>query len=344
MSEQAKAVPPRSGPIRWINALSIDAVAVGIVWQAIFACAFRGSPPSLIESTTLGLTLWLIYTADHLLDATRLDIHQPRTFRHHIHHQYRHVLVVVWMVFTVIDAAAIVVGLSESLIRWGLALAAIVLLYGASVHFRSTAAALESETASPPNRRSIHRKGRFAIGKEIKVGGIFALGVGLLAWDHQPTLPLMVSTALAAVLFAANCVVVACWDTDCDRSQNFESWTSRRPNILGWMTPTLIVLGCGSMASSFVFAIPPLVAGSIAISSLSLLAAWVWTGATAGRRAAGRSKDDQRTSPQTGQTVPHQVSPAPSPSMAWLADAMLIAPPAFVWLVFLGWSAIGWLA
>ena len=54
---------------RWINWLALDAVAVAVAWQLVFA-RMTGARLMPLESVTLGCVVWIIYMADRLLDAT----------------------------------------------------------------------------------------------------------------------------------------------------------------------------------------------------------------------------------------------------------------------------------
>ncbi|TWU51214.1 hypothetical protein [Rubripirellula reticaptiva] len=275
---------------RNVNALSIDAVAVGVLWQAIFTRSFRADWPTFFESITLAMTLWLIYTADHLLDATRLNLDRRHTFRHRFHHQHQRVLAALWILVTVVDTGLIIATLDDSLIRWGLALAGAVLSYGASVHFRS---------GQKP-----------VIGKEVQVGSIFAIGVGLLAWDHQPSVDLAIATSLAAVLFSSNCVLVGLAESEADRQQDFPSLANQIPAAAKATPKILVTLFFVALAVTLTGTVPKFVSCSIAISSLML--------------ACTATPRQQFSVKQTASRY------RSSPSIV-LADAMLMVPIGLWW-------------
>lgn len=75
---------------RLINTLSIDVVAGAVCSALFFARLLQVSllPYGIIS---LALTVWIIYTADHLLDAKRVE-GVATTRRHHFHQQYFSVL------------------------------------------------------------------------------------------------------------------------------------------------------------------------------------------------------------------------------------------------------------
>lgn len=87
---------------RLLNILSVD-VALGAVTGALFfANVFSVSvlPYGLIS---LGLTVWIIYTADHLIDARKVK--QPASSeRHRFHQKYFKLLLVALMIGIIVDA------------------------------------------------------------------------------------------------------------------------------------------------------------------------------------------------------------------------------------------------
>jgi 4-hydroxybenzoate polyprenyltransferase len=195
-----------------INALSLDAVAVSLLWQFIFCISFSQSPPTLAESVSLGLTVWLIYCADRLLDATRIDTRRQATFRHRFHRRYRHPMTIVWMLVMVADALVVCFGIDPPTQVLGIGLAAAVLVYGAGVHFAAT-----------PLKH---------IAKELQVGVLFAVGVSLVAWPHvvaetSNEVKMLITLALASLLFACNCIFVAACELEFDQAQGFDSLPHR---------------------------------------------------------------------------------------------------------------------
>ena len=56
--------------LRYFNFLSIDAVLIALTWQGVFA---RTVDVTLTwqERTFLGISVWIVYILDHLLDASR---------------------------------------------------------------------------------------------------------------------------------------------------------------------------------------------------------------------------------------------------------------------------------
>jgi 4-hydroxybenzoate polyprenyltransferase len=90
---------------RYINALSID-VSIGAVCSALFFAEYFHVHILLVGIASLGLTVWIIYSADHLLDAKRIQ-HPASTFRHRLYQDNFSTLLVVTTVACLIDSVLI---------------------------------------------------------------------------------------------------------------------------------------------------------------------------------------------------------------------------------------------
>jgi hypothetical protein len=114
---------------RTLNALSID-VAIGAMCSALFLGNIVQVRVSYTSVLILGLTVWTIYTADHLLDVTRLTkAGLPcSTFRHQFHQNYFNQLKLAWIgVFFLI--VALLAFTPHQVIIAGIGLASIVAVY-----------------------------------------------------------------------------------------------------------------------------------------------------------------------------------------------------------------------
>jgi hypothetical protein len=90
---------------RLFNILSLD-VATGAVISALFFAEIYGASPSSISLLSLGLTVWIIYTADRLLDVwdARGEISSER---HQFHKKHQQILVRCLLIAAVMDCALI---------------------------------------------------------------------------------------------------------------------------------------------------------------------------------------------------------------------------------------------
>ncbi len=63
--------------MRWLSLLSLDAVLVALTWQEVLA-RVPGIKLTIEERALLGISLWIIYSVDHLLDG-RVAYRSPET-------------------------------------------------------------------------------------------------------------------------------------------------------------------------------------------------------------------------------------------------------------------------
>ncbi len=111
---------------RLLNILSLDIVAGAVISALFFAKIFQVGirPYGLIA---LGLTVWIIYTVDHLRDAKKIS-HQASTERHRFHQRNFRIL-------TILAAAAFLLNvltiffIRKQILQWGLILSMAVGLY-----------------------------------------------------------------------------------------------------------------------------------------------------------------------------------------------------------------------
>lgn len=111
---------------RKINLLSID-VALGAVACSVFLSQAFHTTVSVDSFIVLGITVWIIYTVDHLIDGHRAD-EDKLSPRHHFHQQYRVPLSILVVVATIVNLI-LVVGLNRPVIVAGAILLAMVILY-----------------------------------------------------------------------------------------------------------------------------------------------------------------------------------------------------------------------
>lgn len=119
--------------LAWPSMLSFDAVLVAMLWQQLLMRSFCHRGSTYPEIGSLGATVWLIYVADRLLDAARLDVSAPHTLRHEFYLRHRRFFLPLWIVVLSVNAFVVTHYLSHELLRGGLLLASAVLIYGASV-------------------------------------------------------------------------------------------------------------------------------------------------------------------------------------------------------------------
>lgn len=111
---------------RLLSLLSID-VAVGAVCSSVWFAVLFGAEPGGIAFTALGLTVWIIYTLDHLMDARTIK-NVAIAKRYQFHQQHFSIIGIVWMLAIVCDAL-LVFFMRKEIFFDGLWLSALVIIY-----------------------------------------------------------------------------------------------------------------------------------------------------------------------------------------------------------------------
>ena len=111
---------------QFLNLMSID-VAVGAMVSAAFFARIFHVQLGTNSLASLGISVWIIYSADHLLDAHRLKKHAS-TKRHQFHQKHFRLVSSVVIAAVVIDLI-LIQGIQESVIYLGTILIFTILLY-----------------------------------------------------------------------------------------------------------------------------------------------------------------------------------------------------------------------
>lgn len=282
------------------NVTSLDAVLVGLIWVAIFTYSFCDRAPAMDEAAIIGMSIWLVYTADRLFDSLRLDAAAPHSLRHRFHRDHRRPLAVCWLVVLAIDVTTMIRGANDSQLRWGLAAAGLVIGYVAAAQLW----------------RTLDRW----LPKEIQIGLVFAFGTSLVAWSEPrraESMELLIANGLAAMLFTLNCLAVGIAERELDDQQGFDSLVRRVNAALRRWFAVAVAHGLLTGALLWLHLVPELVAGCL-IAGDVLLIAVMWIAAR---------RDTRSLSSQAG-----------SVRFRWpvvFADLALVAPalvvPALAW-------------
>jgi 4-hydroxybenzoate polyprenyltransferase len=115
-----------NGFYRLLNILSIDVVLGAVCCAAWFANYFEVQlrPYALI---CLGLTVWIIYSADHLMDAIKVK-GEASTLRHRFHQEHFKGLIMLLLVASIIDFVLLFF-LRAQVLHAGILLICIVVMY-----------------------------------------------------------------------------------------------------------------------------------------------------------------------------------------------------------------------
>ncbi len=118
---------------RWFHLLSLDAPAVGVLWQLLFAKALHVHLPAVV-TLIMALVIWLIYVADRILDSYRAGEGRSEPLRHQFYRAHRVAFLPAFVTVLLATAWMSYADLGFKLWLDGLLLAAVVGGYFALVH------------------------------------------------------------------------------------------------------------------------------------------------------------------------------------------------------------------
>ncbi|HOX82026.1 MAG TPA: hypothetical protein PLJ60_06680 [Chryseolinea sp.] len=111
---------------RLLNLLSVD-VAIGAMCSSVFFAHIFQADITYFSILSLGLSVWIIYTADHLLDAKKMKA-SATTDRHRLHQQHFRLLLIMMIIVAGINAVVLFYIRKPALIT-GVVLIVLVILY-----------------------------------------------------------------------------------------------------------------------------------------------------------------------------------------------------------------------
>lgn len=151
---------------QWPNVLAVDAAFIAVGWWLLLARQMNLAPEPM-AGIVLGLSVWLVYTADRWLDVRGADPHNLPTARHRFARTHFRILPWIWGGILALDLGVALTALSPETIRAGCLVVLLALAH------------------------TLAAQGRFRprIPKEIRVSLIFAAGVGLFFVEHTGLWP-----------------------------------------------------------------------------------------------------------------------------------------------------------
>jgi hypothetical protein len=213
-----------STPLLWLTILSLDAPAVAVLWQLLFARSFRVQLSGGI-TVLLALVVWLIYVADRGLDALKAPAEGTEASRHVFYRRHLWAFLLPFCAVLLLAAWMSLTQLDGRTFRDGIIIMLAVGVYFLAVHF-----------VSP---------GHEWLPKEMLVGLLFALGTCFPVWEHmtQGVALLLAPYLLYTTLCWMNCAAI-----------EFEEWRRLRHRQSGLPHPWTIWMGQHFVELSFIAA------------------------------------------------------------------------------------------
>jgi len=116
-----------------INTLSLDVVA-GSIMTGIFACKVLDFELDFWWILILALAVWVMYSADHLLDAWRRKAHATIK-RHRFHYHYRQIILPIWFIAAATCIVLSFLKLEREILFLGMLIGIGVLIYFGAIYF-----------------------------------------------------------------------------------------------------------------------------------------------------------------------------------------------------------------
>jgi hypothetical protein len=225
-------------PLLWLNVLCLDAPLIAIGWKWLFAREFSVLL-SASATQSLFLTAWLIYALDRFSDSLSLGPNVPRSLRHEFCLRHKNVWLALIFVIAGLDASTVFRRLEHELLLIGLILGGLAAVY-LLINYK-----FDKLWQTVPL-------------KEVMIGFLFAAGTlfAPAARLSSATSTLAKSTfAFMAVLFAIlcslNCMSIAVWERDLDRTQGKYSIATQWPAAKLYTRVALLVLTVICIAFAF---------------------------------------------------------------------------------------------
>lgn len=231
--------------------LSIDVALGAVCCAAWFAVLFKVQlkPYAFIA---LGLTVWIIYTIDHLLDARKIN--GPASTERHRFHQQNFTLLLIILLLAVITDLLFVFLVRKIIFQWGLVLSTAMVIY-------------------------FFVQQRLKYLKEFIVALLFSCGVLLPSWSlaqHQPDVSLALVISQFVLTALLNLLLFSWFDRHHDSRDKRESFVTfigeERTKAILWF---IFAMNYGLMALSILYS-PSVVDKVVIIFSMNTTLAFVF--------------------------------------------------------------------
>jgi hypothetical protein len=205
-----KAISRDRSPLALWHLLSLDAPTVAALWTWFIASTNHIRLP-LSSIIAMAITVWMLYAADRLMDASVLNVDptydEGLETRHFFHHRYRSAFLA-GILFGSIALAVVLPHLDAEAIHLYLILGALVVGYFVLIHATPNAAS---------RQKVAHR-----LPKEIAVGLFFAAATFIPTVARRPDLrlPLLPFALLFAALCSLNCLFIYAWEHEDHRTNH----------------------------------------------------------------------------------------------------------------------------
>ncbi len=184
--------------LRLFNTLSFDVVA-GSAFSSLLVVKLLNVQPGWAYWLVLPISVWVVYTLDHIIDAYRLK-KQASTYRHIFHFQYLKPILIIIGVISILNLFVILFWLEKEIIYFGLILSVATIAYLLLIHL-------------------IGKKSSF-LPKEVLVSTIYTCGVwgGPVALNNYYLIPSQIILLIIFFLLVlSDVLLLSFYEIDSDK-------------------------------------------------------------------------------------------------------------------------------
>lgn len=226
-------------PWLWPNLLGLDAPAVAVSWQWLFAHSFGIDLPPVIH-LVLALSAWCVYLADRLIDVFRTGPSDLATERHRFTRKHSGKLIALLCLAATADLVLIIRVVPLHLIITGCATATLLGIYYVI-------------------RLSINGRVNTVIPREVLCGMLFALGSTIgphaFAPDNLNEFQYFLPAVFFGLVCSVSCILISIWERDADLASNDSSFATSRarliPHVSTFLSALVLISGILAFFSSW---------------------------------------------------------------------------------------------
>lgn len=193
---------------RIFNTIKID-VVIGVIFSTILASELMNINLSWAYWITLPLSVWIVYTLDHMIDAFRLK-EKASTFRHKFHYRYFKTFLFFISILSLANLTIILFWIEKEIISFGMILLVACFIYFLLLHLLG-------------RKKSI-------LFKEIFVSAIYMLGVwgGVIVLNNfELTFSLIILIIIFLLLVFVDVLLLSFYDLKSDTYDGHQTITVR---------------------------------------------------------------------------------------------------------------------
>ncbi len=238
-------------PWLWPNLLGLDAPAVAVAWQWLFARVFDSDLPPVFH-LILGLGVWCVYLADRIYDSTHAPLIGSQTDRMSFTQRHFAALICVAIITAFVNLFLIISYVPHALFLTGLITAGLVGVY------------YLIRLKGNPRLMSV-------MPREILCGMIFGLGCAIAPHafiTNSGGSDYFFATILFGLVCSANCILISVWEKEEDIACNAHSIATSQSRLVPHMARALT--GLIILAATMAFTGSWQIHLAVCLSALSL--------------------------------------------------------------------------